>query len=184
MLSGALVDRWLAASATNPVTRSLWRVVERFTLPGIMAHYCYRKRAIEERCRHAIALGVQRVVILGAGFGTLAMRLVREMSGIDFVEIDHPATQLAKTLALAKAGEVSPKNLQYFVCNRAIEPIPPEVFGDGKTCLVIMEGLLMYLPPAEVARLFDELHKLAQGPLRIIFSFMATWPDGHTGFPP
>ncbi len=184
MLSGSRVDRWLASSAANPLARTLWRAVEHFTLPGIMAHYWYRKRAIEIRCRQAIAQGVERILILGAGLDTLALRLAREMPGIDMVEIDHPATQSAKVGALSGATELPPKNLQFIACDLAIQPIPSTPFDDGKVCLVIIEGVLMYLPPTEVARLFDTLYKLARSGTRIIFSFMSAWPDGGSGFRP
>ena len=184
MLSGSRVDRWLASSAANPLARTLWRAVEHFTLPGIMAHYWYRKRAIEIRCRQAIAQGVERIVILGAGFDTLALRLAREMPGIDMVEIDHPATQSAKVGALSGAAELPPKNLQFIACDLAIQPIPSTPFDDGKVCLVIIEGVLMYLPPTEVARLFETLRAKAHGRLQLMFSFMSTWPDGSCGFRP
>ena len=183
-LSGSRMDRWLAASATLSFTRAIWRMVERLTLPGIMRHYWYRKRAIEARCRQAIADGVVRIVIIGAGFDTLAMRLAREMPTLEAIEIDHPATQAAKVSALAHAAEAVPKNLRFIACDLAGEPLPPALFDDGQPCMVIMEGVLMYLPPTEVARLFDTLRAKASGRLQLMFSFMSTWPDGSCGFRP
>jgi methyltransferase (TIGR00027 family) len=184
LMSGSRVDRWLAASAAHPFTRTIWRMVERFTLPGIIAHYWNRKRAIESRCRRAIADGVERIVILGAGFDTLALRLCREMPAIEAIEIDHPATQAAKVRALANAAEEVPENLRFISCDLAAELFPTTLFDDGKHCMIIIEGVLMYLPPADVARLFDTLHSLAHALTRVAFTFMTRWPDGGSGFRP
>jgi methyltransferase (TIGR00027 family) len=184
LMSGSRVDRWLAASAAQPLTRALWRAVERLTLPGIIAHYWNRKRAIESRCRRAIADGVERIVILGAGFDTLALRLCREMPAIEAIEIDHPATQAAKVRALANAAEEVPENLRFISCDLAAEPLPTALFDDGKPCMIIIEGVLMYLPPADVARLFDTLRSLAPARTRVAFTFMTRWPDGGSGFRP
>ena len=184
LLSGNRVDRWLAASATHPLTRAVWRGVEQLTLPGIIAHYWYRKQAIEARCRHAIAGGVARIIVIGAGFDTLAIRLAREMPSIEAVEIDHPATQGAKVAALADAREAVPNNLRFIACDLAVEPLPVALFDDGKPCMVIIEGVLMYLPPTEVARLFDTLRIKLPARSQVLFSFMSTWPDGGCGFRP
>lgn len=86
-LCGSRGGRWLARSAAWPWTRQLWRLVERFTLPGIISHYWHRKRWIEAGCRGAIAEGFLRVVVLGAGFDTLAVRLAGEFPRIDFIEV-------------------------------------------------------------------------------------------------
>lgn len=90
-LSTSRADRALAASARQPVTRSLWQGLERLVLPGIMAHYWHRKRWIEQWCRRGIADGCTRIVVLGAGFDTLGCRLAQEFSGLQVIEIDHPA---------------------------------------------------------------------------------------------
>jgi methyltransferase (TIGR00027 family) len=184
LMSGTAVDRWLAISAAHPLTRAIWRMVERFTLPGIMAHYWHRKRAIESRCRRAIAEGTKRIVILGAGFDTLALRLCREIPAIEAIEIDHPATQSAKIRALANAAELIPENLRFISCDLAAEPLPSVPFDDREPCMIIIEGVLMYLPPADVAKLFHTLRRLAPARTRVAFTFMSRWPDGGSGFRP
>lgn len=188
LLSSNQRGRWLANSATHPLTRPLWRWVERLTLPGIMAHYWYRKRWIESRCRLAINEGAKRLVVIGAGFDTLGLRLAAEMSTLEVIEIDHPATQNAKTLALTQAPAhsafTSPTNIRFVPCDLAVAPLPTWLYENDKSCVIVIEGVLMYLPPAEVARLLDSLRKLAGGRVRIIFTFMTTWPEGGSGFRP
>jgi O-methyltransferase involved in polyketide biosynthesis len=75
-------------------------LVERLVLPGIQAHYAVRKRYIEAVVREFLANDGQRVVVLGAGLDTLATRLAVEFPAVDFVELDHPATQRRKRRAV------------------------------------------------------------------------------------
>lgn len=183
-LSGSRYGRGLARSATWPWTRALWRQVERFTLPGIISHYWHHKHWIEARCRTAISEGFERVVILGAGFDTLAVRLSREFAKIDFIEMDHPATNAAKQQAIAEHPLELPDHLRFFALDLITDPLPTELFSDGKQTLFIAEGLLMYLSLHEIDRLFASLRNLPLARLRVAFSFMSRWPDGSSGFRP
>jgi methyltransferase (TIGR00027 family) len=184
LLSGSRCGRGLARSATWPWTRALWRQVERSTLPGIISHYWHRKRWIEARCRSAISEGFERIVILGAGFDTLALRLTREFAEIDFIEMDHPATGAAKQQAIAKHPLELPEHLRFVALDLVTDSLPPELFRDGKPTLFIAEGLLMYLSRGDIDRLFASLRDLPLARLRVVFSFMSQWPDGSSGFRP
>ncbi len=182
LLSGSRADRLLAASASFAPTRMLWRLLERMVQPGIAAHYWHRKRWIEHRCRASIAKGLQRVVVVGAGFDTLALRLAPEFAHVEWIELDHPATQRAKCRALD--GSPLPPNLRFTPADLAAEPLPAECLGGGRSTLLIAEGLLMYLPLAAIDRLFRTLAMPRAAPMHMVFSFMSKWPDGSTGFRP
>ncbi|MEP7156917.1 MAG: class I SAM-dependent methyltransferase [Betaproteobacteria bacterium] len=193
LLSANRADRWLAGSAVHPLTRMLWRWVEKLTLPGIISHYWHRKRWIETRCRAAIGEGFTRVIVLGAGFDTLGLRLAREQPHLEVIEIDHPATQYAKRRALEESDDLAnpiPGNLRFVPCDLGAGELPAELFSDGKYTLFVVEGLLMYLPPAAIDRLFSALgvtvcrQPQGQGRRRVVFSFMSIWPDGRSGFRP
>jgi methyltransferase (TIGR00027 family) len=184
MLSGTLADRLFAATVQFPPTRWLWRGVERITLPGIVPHFWRRKRWIERRCRQAIAEGFERVIVLGAGFDTLGLRLCAEFPRLAFVEIDHPATQKAKRRALANGAAPMPANFELVPLDLGGAPLPASVRDDRKPTFVIAEGLLMYLAPADIDRLFDALRDLPVARLRFLFSFITRWPDGSSGFHP
>lgn len=182
-LSANAADRLLARSASHRWTRRFWRALERMTLPGIIHHYWRRKRWIEARCRAAIADGYNRVIILGAGFDTLGIRLAREFAAVEVIEMDHPATQSAKQRALLLNGVPLPENLRFACLNLAEEEFPAHRFEEAPT-VFILEGLLMYLPERAVGNLFDAMGKLPGGKTKVIFSFMSKWPDGSSGFRP
>lgn len=184
LLSGTRADRWLARSARWAPTRALWRAVERLTLPGIAQHYWHRKRWIEQRCRVSLLGSVQRLVVLGAGFDTLGLRLAAEFPALAVVELDHPATQSAKQRALARSGAPVPTNLQFEPCDLAHEPLPAVVTMSRLSTLYVAEGLLMYLPPERVEALFVVWSAGFAPRQQVVFSFMTRWPDGGTGFRP
>lgn len=179
------MDRLLAASAAWPLTRWMWRRLERLVQPGIIAHYWHRKLWIEKCCRTALAEGTQRVVVAGAGLDTLALRLAPQFPHVEFVEIDHPATQREKRAAVAScgSGSVAAGNLSFLSADFGIEPVGVSSLDDGRATLLIMEGLLMYLAPKTVDQLFTALDQF-RSPLQVLFSFMTQWDDGTCGFRP
>lgn len=183
-LSTTVSDRLLAASAASPLTRWLWRCVEEHVQPGITTHYWHRKRWIEACCRAALTEGSRRVVVIGAGFDTLALRLAPQFPEVEFVEIDHPATQRDKRAAIARCGDGRvASNLSFVDADFGIEPVPVSRFDDEIKTLLIIEGLLMYLAPARVDQLFAALGRFTS-PIQIVFSFMTQWDDGSCGFRP
>lgn len=189
MLSDGLGDRLLRWSAGCAATRPIWRALERLTLPGIGRHYALRKAWIEQRCRQALSQGVQRVIVVGAGFDTLTLRLCNAFAQVHWIELDHPATQGAKRRALERHGLTLPGNLRFVAADLAaveLDPRWPALVGrDDRPTLFIIEGLLMYLAPERVqALLRDDLRAVAGGPRRVVFSYMARWPTGRAGFRP
>jgi methyltransferase (TIGR00027 family) len=184
-LVGSGSDRWLARSARTAFTRALWRRVEAFTLPGIVEHYWHRKRWIEQRVRQALHDGVQRVVILGAGFDTLGFRLAQEMPSLQVLEVDHPATQAAKQRALASAGRPRPRGLRFLPLDLSTQTFDDNANNAaGASSCYVAEGVLMYLSDERVGALFKALQGSDASRVQLIFSFMTRWPDGRSGFRP
>ena len=183
-LSGSVFDRWFAKSSAWPPTRMLWRSLEWLTHPGIMKHYWHRKRWIESRVQTAMACGFERLVVLGAGFDTLGFRLSADIPKAEIVELDHPATQGAKLRALELNSISIPSSLKFFGLDLGRQSFPAEIFDDSKSTLFVIEGVLMYLQPVIVDRLFESLRELPVQHLRVLFSFMTEWPDGGIGFQP
>lgn len=171
------------------LTRSIWfrRLVfamQRFVIPGILPHYALRKRFIEDVVRGALGEGFEQVVVLGAGFDTLAMRLAEEFPGRRFYEIDHPATQAAKRGALT-AGSQGGSNFVLAATDLAAAELEAELaalpgFDPDAATVFVAEGLLMYLPEASVAQLLSSVARY--GRIRIVFTAMAFDESGAPGF--
>lgn len=97
-------------------------------------------------------LSMRQVVILGAGYDTRAARLPR--AGVDFFEVDHPATQAAKRERVASLPNYPVDAARYVSCNfereDPIERLVASGFDPREPALVIWEGVVMYLTEAAV----------------------------------
>jgi O-methyltransferase involved in polyketide biosynthesis len=139
--------------------RTIAKVTERLTVPGILLHYALRKKCLTKLAREALANGATQVVILGAGFDPLAAELCQEFHAAQFWEIDHPATQAHKTKRLAQAG-----------------------FNSSQPTFWIAEGLLMYLPAPKVKSLFSDAERVSAPGSQFAFTFMEKRSDGRICF--
>jgi len=182
-LSTCTADRLLAWSARNPLTRIFWRTMERLTHPGIVQHFWHRKRWIEEVCSNAIDDGYERLLIVGAGFDTLGIRCLTRYPSLTVVELDHPATQSVKRAAL-QASPAPPTGITWMAVDLSVQPFPVDDLHSPKRTIVVLEGLLMYLPQQAVLELLGNLTHISSQPVRIVLSYMQAWPDGSIGFRP
>jgi methyltransferase (TIGR00027 family) len=184
-LSTNWTDRCLATSATSAWTQWWWRGLERITHPGIMRHYLLRKDWIEAQCRLALQEGVQRIIVIGAGLDTLALRLAPQWPKVTWVEIDHPATQAYKLRGLTQACLDLSVNLTLKSVDLSISSLPSEMLHDSRRTLVVIEGMLMYLDEANVVDLMrDQVLELSTKSVSLIFSYMVRWTEGRSGFRP
>jgi methyltransferase (TIGR00027 family) len=173
---------WFEFSLNQAWARRLLLTVERWMLPGVITHYLARKRWLETAVRAAVGRGVRQVVVLGAGFDTLACRLQAERPDVRFIELDHPATQAPKRTALGGATALT------FLAADLATDSPADVlracpaFAADQPTLFIAEGLLMYFPEKRVAELLGGLARITRPPAEVLFSFMARAPDGSIGF--
>jgi methyltransferase (TIGR00027 family) len=177
--------RMLAALVRRGWARALASAIETLTLPGIRAHYIVRKRWLEDVARKQIAGGVAQVVVIGAGFDTLAVRLHREFPAVHFVELDHPATQAAKQRGLEALRPGT--NLELAPCDLTQSDQPGRAlvrtsFQAALPTLFIAEGLLMYLRSEEMSALFQTVAGAAAPGSAFAFTFMERRDDGHSGF--
>lgn len=166
--------------------RPLLKAVERLTAPGINLHYALRKCYLEEATRDALAAGCEQVVIFGAGFDTLALRLHKSFPASQFIEIDHPATQRAKTSRL-RGTRSQAANLHFFPLDLATQQLEERLpasgcYRTGVRTLFIAEGLLMYLAPGAVERLFAFARERAGADSRFAFTFMEPEAGGRIAF--
>ncbi len=143
-----------------------------------MQHVVLRKRYIEEVARRSVAEGPLQVLVVGAGYDTLALRLDPDARCF---EVDQLATQKVKTSVL---GDHSVTFLPIDLATESLEKGLGEVAGyDSRArTLFVAEGLLMYLKQKDVARLFRSFRGLGGDGSRVVFSFMETEGDGRIRF--
>ncbi|HYL29284.1 MAG TPA: class I SAM-dependent methyltransferase, partial [Gemmatimonadales bacterium] len=81
--------------------------------PYLRAFLAARSHFTEERLAEAVARGLRRYVVLGAGLDTFAYRNPHRGAGLRVFEVDHPATQNWKRALLDRAGIAVPPEVTF-----------------------------------------------------------------------
>lgn len=153
---------------------TLVSVLEWLTMRGITLHYALRKRKIEDYVLRAIEEGHTQIINLGAGFDTLALRLSKRHPEVQFIEIDHPATQESKIVALDD-DILGRDNLALLAVDLAKIPLAWKLrhfrgFKPDRSTCYICEGVLTYLEEADVVQLLTYLKNLNSKKTMFIFT--------------
>jgi methyltransferase (TIGR00027 family) len=161
-------------------------IMQSASLPGFYLHYVVRKRCIEKFAMAAIAGGAEQVVVIGAGFDTLSLRIATEYPDLSIIEIDHPATQAWKREALGHL-DLQFDNI-HFLSLDLLRDTMQEVllqsthYDRNKPSVFVAEGLLMYLTEKEIAVILNFI-KAESGPgSRFIFTCMEENAEGDYQF--
>ena len=89
--------------------------------PFLRAFLAVRSRVAEDALCQAVAAGIGRYVILGAGLDTFAYR--NPYPGLRVFEVDHPATQAWKRQRLADAHIAVPEEVTFVSVDLATEQL-------------------------------------------------------------
>lgn len=178
--SGAVGSRTVKWSRTKTMV-SVYEAFD-WMLPGQFVAFAHRKSFCERQVRDGISSGAVQVLVLGAGYDTLGWRLAPEFPGINFFEIDHPATALLKAKGIKEMG--LPENLILIAEdlgeNKLQDVLQANVLWDtDKPAVIIAEGLIMYLPSEAVRELFSQCALVTGADSRIAFSYIPKGKDGR-----
>jgi methyltransferase (TIGR00027 family) len=155
------------------------RVLDRFseaTARGMVARVGLRKRFVDDEVRAAIELGAAQVLVVGAGFDTLCMRLAAEFPRVRLFEIDHPATHASKRAGVQALGgerqnlilvgaDLGQTRLEDVL--RATEQWDPRA-----RTVAVAEGVLMYLERDAVERFFTAVRTCTGAESRVVFTYL------------
>jgi methyltransferase (TIGR00027 family) len=184
--SSPVPARAVIGALCHPALRWLARLAERSTVPGLMLHFMLRKRLIESAVTEAISRGASQVVVLGAGFDSLALRLHRSHPAVTFFEIDHPATQRLKRETV-EAGQAGGRNLVFQPADLARQTLEEALscipaYRRGANSVFVIEGVLMYLTHTEVSALFRVFSAHGGTGSRVVFTVMEPMAGGYIDF--
>jgi len=151
-------------------------------MPGQFEAFAHRKAFCERQVKKGIAAGARQVLMLGAGYDTLGWRLAPEFAGVNFFEIDHPATARLKAKGIEAMGSLA--NL-HLIAEELGERHLLDVLHANPTwdltapTVIVAEGLLMYLPPEAVGTLFEQCAAVSGAGSRIAFTYVGTRANGR-----
>ena len=162
----------------RPTRRLIYRLSDA-RIPGAPLHLLLRKRFVADAVREVLrdeAHRPEQVVIFGAGFDPLPLVLHEEFPAVRFIEIDHPDTQAVKRRALEEHRALTPSVTFVpvdFTAESAEEKLLAAKGFQPNACgLFLAEGVLMYLPQAEVDALFATVRRNSAPGSRFIFTFL------------
>ena len=147
---------------------------------GVMAA---RTRVLDDVVRDAVRAGTTQVLILGAGLDSRALRLRGELGDkATFFEVDHPASQAYKREQLRGQAEGG-RPVQYVAFDFEApgeaslgQQLRSHGFDAGQPCVVLLEGLLMYLTPDTVDEVFATTSALCAKGSRVAFTYLTQTP--------
>ena len=142
-------------------------------MPGQFEGFGYRKIFVQEQVEAAIEHGARQVLVTGAGFDTLCLRLAPQHPDIQFIEVDHPATSAAKALGIAREGQ--PTNLFQIAADLGERPLSKVLSEEGRwdvslPSVVVAEGLFQYLADEEARELLSEAAACTSFGSRFVFT--------------
>ncbi len=178
--SGAVGPRTLRWSRSKRMV-SVYEAFD-WMLPGQFEAFAQRKAFCERQVREGIGEGVSQILVLGAGYDTMGWRLAPEFPGVNFFEIDHPATARLKARGIGAMGQrVNLFLVSEDLGERKLEDVlkTNKIWEHSARTVIVAEGLVMYLPPEAVEDLFRQLSDIAGDGSRIAFSYIPSGEDGR-----
>jgi len=142
-------------------------------MPGQWEGFGHRKVFMNQQVEAAIEQGARQVLVLGAGFDTLCLRLAPKYPEVRFVEIDHPSTSVAKARGIEKVGQ--PENMIQIAADLGERSLPKVLSEDGhwdasQRSVIVAEGLFQYLTDEEIRGLLTDAAACTSPGSRIAFS--------------
>ncbi len=173
--SAAFLRRWYfrAIAHSRFLSRVMLAFMDRWA-PGGQEFLTIRACVTGDEAKSFVASGGTQIVILGAGFDTLALRFREALAGVTVYEVDHPATQEVKRQALETLSP--PANLRLipvdFEKDDFVKRLREAGFDPAQRSLVIWVGVSYYLTPGSVEDSFERLSGLLVRDSRVVFDYV------------
>jgi methyltransferase (TIGR00027 family) len=165
--------RWLVTATPPNLMRRLTMAAMEREGPGLWASMNCRKRYIADKVNESLD-DIDAVVVLGAGFDTLAYRLARK-SQIPIFEVDQPVNVARKTAVVRRALGAQPASVRLVPLDFEHDDVLDVLTGhgyrpDGRTFFV-WEAVTQYLSADAVHMTLDRLRQAASGS-RLVFTYV------------
>jgi methyltransferase (TIGR00027 family) len=151
------------------------RAMERQS-PGGYGYSIARMHYMDAILRAELAAGLDRVVILGAGYDTRAHRLRDCLDGVPVFEVDHPATSRDKRERLARVSGAPLAAVTYvevdFTHQSLLDRLADHGHDSGDRTLFLFSGVAMFLPESAVLGLFDQVAAHTSPRTSLLFDYV------------
>jgi methyltransferase (TIGR00027 family) len=165
--------RWLSTATPGKLMRRLMMAAMDREGPGLWANFACRKRYITEKVSAALD-DIDAVVVLGAGFDTLAYRLARQ-SDIPIFEVDQPVNIERKANAVRRALGELPGSVRLVPLNFERDDLLTTLTGSGYRAgyrtFFVWEAVTQYLTADAVRATLESLRPAPAGS-RLVFTYV------------
>lgn len=148
-------------------------------VPGFHEFFLARTRYIDDFLKKCIQQELEQLVILGAGYDSRAYRINGIKDRVDIFEVDHPATQKAKTEKLLQIFNEIPPQVTLVPIDFQTGNLKTSLFENGydntRKTLFIMEGVTMYIDQETVDKTFSFIATNSGTGSLVIFDY--TFPE-------
>ncbi|MEJ2628802.1 MAG: SAM-dependent methyltransferase, partial [bacterium] len=148
----------------------------RISPQGIYPYVIARTKYIDHLFTKAIKNGFEQVLILGSGFDSRAIRLLRSNDLVNVYEIDTYNLMKAKLKQYKKRNISQPENNIFIPIDFNKEVLSTKLnengFKGNKKTLFILEGLIMYLNKEEVKEIFKLIYDYSSSGSLVVFDYV------------
>ncbi len=143
----------------QPWMLRVYQIQDLLLMPGQFEGFGHRKIFMQQQVEAAIKQGARQVLVVGAGFDTLCLRLAPQHRDVQFFEVDHPATSAAKARGVALEGQ--PANMIQIAADLGEQALSKVLSEDRRwqsslPSVFLAEGLFQYLTDDEVRGLLRD----------------------------
>jgi methyltransferase (TIGR00027 family) len=142
--------------------------------PGIRGGILCRKRYIEEKLKDALKKGLRSVVILGAGFDTLAYR-VADLASQQVYEVDFPQVIQSKRAQLQRLFGQTPSHVRLvpmdFDRQEMQATLKQAGYSEAKPAFFIWEGVTQYISETAIRNVFEFFRTASPGS-QLVFTYI------------
>ncbi len=176
--------RWLVAAMRQPALRRLFIAGMQRSGPGLWANLTCRKRFVADKLDDALG-DIDAVVILGAGFDTLAYRLTRR-TRIPTFEADLPVNIARKAATVRRVLGSLPLSVRLvavdFEHDDLLTALAEHGYHPDWRTFFICEGVTQYLTEHAVRRTLEGLRAAAPGSRLVCTYIRRDFIDGENRY--
>jgi methyltransferase (TIGR00027 family) len=157
--------RWLVTATPRNLMRRLAMAAMEREGPGLWASMTCRKSYVADKVSESLD-DIDAVVVLGAGFDTLAYRLARKTS-VPIFEVDQPVNVVRKAAAVRRALGAQPSSVRLvpldFERDDVLEVLAEHGYRPESRTFIVWEAVTQYLTPEAVHATLERLRRVASG---------------------
>lgn len=174
-----LVNRHYRRLAGSPLLAYGLLMFLKYWAPGGQEFLTSRARLVDDLAAklaegNDVPERLEQIVILGAGFDTMALRIRDSLRNVTIFEVDHPATQAVKREVMERIGV--PENLRFvavdFEKDDFTEKLREAGFDSSRRSFVIWVGVSYYLTNKAVANTLEQIAGLGGAGTKLVWDYL------------